>query len=339
VIEIDGSYGEGGGQILRTSLGLSLLTGAPVHITNIRAGRKKTGLLRQHLTAVNAAVNIGEAECRGNSIGSQELYFNPSGIKTGTYRFSVGTAGSATLVLQTILPALLCAEGLSTITLEGGTHNPFAPPFDFLNKVFLNIINRMGPLVRPAIKQYGFYPAGGGSFTATITPSKKLRQIDLLHRGKMRSTHVTGIVSRLPLRIAQEEVTSILNGLDLGKECGTFQEVRSPGPGNVIMIEMVFDNITEMMTGFGQRGIPLRNIAESALEEAKRYLKHDVPVGEYLCDQLLIPFAAARGGSFRTLKPSLHTITNCHIIEKFLDIKVASKRRGDNEWEIKINYI
>jgi RNA 3'-terminal phosphate cyclase (ATP) len=164
MITIDGSYGEGGGQILRTSLALSLVTGKPFSINNIRAGRKKPGLMRQHLTAVNAAAEIGSAAIKGNRIGSQEFTFEPEMIKPGNFHFAIGSAGSCTLVFQTILPALIIAGGPSEIILEGGTHNPFAPPFDFLAKAFLPVINRMGPKVDAVLEKPGFYPAGGGRF-------------------------------------------------------------------------------------------------------------------------------------------------------------------------------
>src|SRR5262245_8861795 len=162
---IDGSFGEGGGQILRTALGLSLVTGVPFRIEKIRAGRQKPGLMRQHLTAVNAAAQVGQAEVIGASVGSQELTFTPGKISPGDYTFAVGTAGSATLVLQTVLPALLTAAQPSFLTLEGGTHNPHAPPFDFLARAFLPLIGRMGPSVTATLIRPGFYPAGGGQFT------------------------------------------------------------------------------------------------------------------------------------------------------------------------------
>src|SRR5262249_21779317 len=147
MITIDGSFGEGGGQILRTSLALSLVTGQPFHIEKIRAGRKQPGLLRQHLTAVKAAAQISQAQVEGEKIGSTQLTFAPGSLMAGEYAFAVGTAGSATLVLQTILPALLRANAPSRLTLEGGTHNPFAPPFNFLTKAFLPLIRRMGARV------------------------------------------------------------------------------------------------------------------------------------------------------------------------------------------------
>ena len=171
MITIDGSQGEGGGQILRTSLALSLVTGQPFRMERIRAKRQKPGLLKQHLTAVEAAKTVGCAEADGASLSSQTLEFRPGPVTPGNYRFAVGTAGSATLVLQTVLPALLTASGHSTLTLEGGTHNPMAPPFDFLARCFLPLIRRMGPSVELELRRHGFFPAGGGQLHAALTPT------------------------------------------------------------------------------------------------------------------------------------------------------------------------
>ena len=206
LVEIDGSFGEGGGQILRTSLALSLLTGRPFRIKNIRAGRQKPGLSRQHLVAVRAASEISQAKVDGASIGSVELSFAPVEILPGEYHFTVGTAGSATLVLQTVLPVLLLASGPSWLTLEGGTHNPYAPSFDFLQKVFLPIINLMGPTVEAWLLRHGFYPMGGGRFEVTIQPVKELSRINLLERGKIQGYRIHGVVSKIPLKVAEREV-------------------------------------------------------------------------------------------------------------------------------------
>src|SRR5947207_15592691 len=168
MITIDGSQGEGGGQILRTSLALSLVTGQPFCMERIRVRRQKPGLLRQHLTAVEAAKTVGCAEVEGAEMNSQTLEFRPGPVTPGNYRFAVGTAGSATLVLQTVLPSLLTASGKSTLTLEGGTHNPLAPPFDFLVGSFMPLIRRMGATVELDLKAPGFFPAGGGRFHARI---------------------------------------------------------------------------------------------------------------------------------------------------------------------------
>src|SRR5215470_6307977 len=174
MIHIDGSEGEGGGQVLRTALSLSLVTGKPFQIEKIRAKRERSGLLRQHLTAVLAATEIGNARTEGAALGSKNLTFTPGKVRPGEYHFAVGTAGSGTLVLQTILPALMMTDGASRLVIEGGTHNMQAPPFDFLAKTFVPLLNGLGPKVALNLERYGFYPAGGGRFTVEIDPSSAI---------------------------------------------------------------------------------------------------------------------------------------------------------------------
>ncbi|MHC4608462.1 MAG: RNA 3'-terminal phosphate cyclase, partial [Planctomycetota bacterium] len=206
MLTIDGSIGEGGGQILRTSLGLSLVTGKPFRLEKIRAARPKPGLRAQHHTAVEAAAKIGRAEVTGAKIKSQEITFVPGEVEPGEYTFHVGTAGSATLVLQTVLPALILAKGPSTLTLDGGTHNPFAPPYDFLEKAFLPLVNRMGPTVRTKLNRPGFFPAGGGRFHVSVEPAAKLARLDLPDRGDVRRRSARVLLSRLPEHIASREI-------------------------------------------------------------------------------------------------------------------------------------
>jgi len=337
MITIDGSYGEGGGQILRTSLALSLVTGKPFCLTKIRAGRKKAGLMRQHLTAVNAAVDIGCAEVTGNSIGSCSITFIPRGIKAQKYRFSIGSAGSCTLVLQTILPALMIADGPSEIICEGGTHNPYAPPFDFLEKAFLPIINKMGPSVASHLDQPGFYPAGGGRFTITINPAKRLNRIDIMERGDIIRQRACALVSNLPINIAHRELKVISEHLNWDRECLKAKEVKGAhGPGNVITVEIESEHITEIFSGFGEKAVPAEKVAQETVRELKTYLASDVPVGKYLADQLLIPMAMAGGGAFRTLLPTKHTKTNSEIIRRFIDIAIDMNEHTKNQWEIKL---
>lgn len=217
MMHIDGSQGEGGGQVLRTSLALSLVTGRAFEITRIRAGRKRPGLGRQHLTAAQAAARVGAARADGLALGSQRLTFAPQTVNPGTYHFNVGTAGSATLVLQTVLPPLLLADGPSTLVLEGGTHNPHAPPFDFLQKAFLPLVGRMGPRVTVELSRRGFYPAGGGRFVAHIEPALKLTPIDLLECGTICQRRAIAIVESLPRHIAEREVEVLRTRLGLGR--------------------------------------------------------------------------------------------------------------------------
>lgn len=324
MLTIDGSFGEGGGQVLRTSLALSLVTGKPFRIENIRAGRKSPGLLRQHLTAVTAAAAIGRAEVTGAAIGSRQLTFIPGGVVAGDYSFAVGTAGSATLVLQTALPALLTASGSSRLTLEGGTHNPFAPPFDFLERAFLPLVSRMGPQVTAELERPGFYPAGGGKFHVTINPAATLARIDLIERGKVIGRRARAVVANLPRSIAERELAVLERKLSWNRQWLEAEVIEnSRGPGNVVMIEIESENVTEVFTGFGERGVRAEAVADAAVQAARRYLAAEVAAGEYLADQLLVPMALARGGSFTTLPLSRHASTNMEIIRKFLDVEIA----------------
>ncbi len=339
-IEIDGSRGEGGGQIIRSSLALSLITGRPIAIHKIRAGRNKPGLKRQHLTAVDAAARVGCAEVTGSQIGSRELTFRPSGIFGGTYQFSVGSAGSVTLVLQTILPALMIAESPSRLILEGGTHNPWAPPFDFLQRSFLPLVNRLGPTIAAEIESYGFYPAGGGKFSVDIQPSE-LKGFDLMERGEPVSRAAIALVANLPLHIAQRETDTIVRRMDWKPSETRNLTVNSPGPGNVVMIEQVFDNVTEIATGFGKIGIRAEKIAGDVVREARDYLKSSAPLGEHLTDQWMLPLALAvtRSGnprSFRATHLSSHSVTQLETLKLFLPIETKVETCEDRSVIVRI---
>src|SRR4051812_48973070 len=209
MLTIDGSLGEGGGQILPSARALSMVTGTPFRIEKIRANRDVPGLARQHLTAVQSAATLCGATVDGAELRSTSLSFTPGRIKPGDYTFSVGSAGSTTLVLQTVLPALLVGSDPSTLTLEGGTHNPFAPPLDFLEKSFLPVINRMGPKIDVALEQPGFAPRGGGRFIVTVEPAAKLSRVDLPARGPVRSRRARATVAGLPRAIAERELEMV----------------------------------------------------------------------------------------------------------------------------------
>jgi RNA 3'-terminal phosphate cyclase (ATP) len=332
MITIDGSRGEGGGQILRTSLALSLLTGQPFRLQNIRARRSKPGLMRQHLTAVQAASQLSGATCEGDSIGSEELLFKPGEVKAGSYSFAIGTAGSVTLVLQTILPALLTAPAESTITLAGGTHNPFAPPWDFLSETFLPVINRMGPRVETELIRPGFYPAGGGKFEVSIIPAARLTSVNIVQRGEIKTRTARAIVANLPRNIADRELQVIRDSLNWTREELYEEEVHTcNGQGNVLILELESEQVTEVITGFGERGVPAETVATNVVDEAKRYLVSGAPVGAHLADQLMLPFALAGGGSFLTLPLSLHSTTNIDVIRAFLDIRVSVENLSDKQ--------
>jgi len=336
MIIIDGSSGEGGGQILRTSLALALVTGQPFRMMRIRANRSNPGLQRQHLTAVLAAAEVGQAEVQGAALKSQDLVFVPHGARAGQYRFSIGTAGSATLVLQTILPALALAQGPSQVDLEGGTHNIYAPPFDFLQKAFLPLLGRMGPQVEATLHCHGFYPAGGGRMNVSIEPRPRLEPIELIDRGRPLRRTVRSVLSRLPRHIAERELATALKILGWPLDYGLVDEVSSPGPGNAVMIEIECPQVCEVFTGFGQLGVSAEKVASGAAREAMRYLEAGVPVGEHLADQLLLPMALAGGGAFRTLAPSRHATTNIATVGHFLGATIATAEVARGVWEFRV---
>jgi len=338
MITIDGSEGEGGGQILRTSLALSLVTGKPFRMERIRAKRQRPGLLRQHLTGVEAAKAVGCAEVFGEAMNSQTLEFRPGSVTPGNYRFAVGTAGSATLVLQTVLPALLTASDKSTVTLEGGTHNPLAPPFDFLARSFMPVIHRMGPNVALELRAPGFYPAGGGRLHARIEPAKRLSPLALNETGAIRSRRATVWLSKLSPEIAERELAFVREELRWGaEECAVETVARPKGPGNALVLEIEAEHVTAVFTGFGERGRPAEEVSREAVDAAKMWLRADVPVDEYLADQLLLPIALAGSGSFRTTRPSLHTTTNANVINRFLPVHIGMQQESELVWKVVIS--
>ncbi|OQY47711.1 MAG: RNA 3'-terminal phosphate cyclase [Candidatus Parabeggiatoa sp. nov. 2] len=336
-LEIDGAMGEGGGQVLRTALALSICTGKPFRITQIRAGRKKPGLQRQHLTAVQAARDISAAQVEGDKMGSTTLSFVPGEIWPGKYHFAVGTAGSTTLVLQTVLYPLLLAKEESHLTLTGGTHNSFAPPYDFLAHAFLPILGRMGPQVTATIERYGFYPAGGGQLTVHITPTGQLNGLSLTERSEMVACQAQALITGIPEHVAYRELERVAKKLKWSQECLHFCPLPSDqGPGNVLLLIVASEHVTEVFTGFAKRGVRAETVADGAIKKVKDYLAAEVPVGEYLADQLLLPMALAGEGEFITIAPSRHTSTNIEVIQKFLTVPIKQTQLTKKAWLIHV---
>lgn len=337
MITIDGSHGEGGGQIVRSSLALSLVTGKPVTIEKIRAKRSRPGLMRQHLTAFQAAAQIGNADVEGDSLGSSKVTFQPHELSAGDYNFNIGTAGSTMLVLQTVLPALMVADGPSRVVLEGGTHNPFAPPFDFLQRAYAPLVERLGPKIEMTLDRPGFYPAGGGRAVVTIKPAQQLKPLNLMERGELLRRGVRAVVSNLPRHIGERECRRVINKCNWGSESGTVEEVTNArGPGNALIVEIESRHVTEVFTSFGEKGRPAEAVAEKCVKQVLRYLKGDAPVGEYLADQLILPLAIGAsqgtgGGQFQTLELSEHSTTHLEVVQRFLDIQVEVEEKDGDE--------
>lgn len=331
MLTINASDNGGGGQIVRSALALSKVTGQAVTLRDIRASRPRPGLMRQHLTALRAAATICNAQVQGDHIGSREVVFTPGAVKGGAYHFAVGTAGSATLVLQTVLPALMLADAPSELVLEGGTHNPFAPPFDYLQKVYVPLVNRMGPRVEVSLEQAGFYPAGGGRFTARITPVKKLEPLELHERGEIVRMQARALVANLPGEIAVRELARIKQKLNWTEDCLKIEQVKNAaGPGNVVMIELACEHVTEIVTSFGEVDRSAEAVANDVVSQYARYKGKAGAAGEHLTDQLMLPMAIAGAGSFTSIGLSLHAQTHLALIQQMLDVKVnvMDEKRG-----------
>ena len=323
MLEISGA--EGGGQLLRSALSLSLCTGTPFRMRDIRAGRPRPGLMRQHLTAVEAARTVGSASVTGATAGSQELVFIPQNVRAGDYRFAIGTAGSTTLVLQTILPPLLRAAAPSTVFLEGGTHNPMAPPADFLMHAFAPLLRTLGAGIEISLERYGFFPAGGGALRASISPGP-LRQASRLERGALKTRRARAVISALPSLVADRELAVVAARLGFDPAELEHRSAHPAfGPGNALMVALEFDAVSEVFTGFGERGISAETVAERVCDRVRTFLDSDAALGPHLADQALLPLALAGGGEFTTLEPTDHLRTNAALIEKFVAVEVEMK--------------
>lgn len=338
LLKIDGSYGEGGGQILRSSISLAIITGTPITIEKIRAGRKEPGLRPQHLTSVRAAQQISGAEVEGAAIASSRLTFRPGKVAPGKYHFNVGTAGSTALILQTILPPLMMADSDSVVTLEGGTHNPMAPTIDFLKHTFLPLLARIGPNVNLELIKYGFYPRGGGKIVARINPGKRLHHLEISHAMIMKEVRGRAVVVNLPRQIAERELDEMVRVIPTLRrdESSLAVSKNSIGQGNFVSIEVESDQLTETITGLGKRGIPAEKVARDAAEDAKTYIASGAPVYNHLADQLILPMALAGGGSFVTVEPSLHTRTNIETVKKFLPVDINVSAIQGNLYSIEM---
>ncbi len=332
MIELDGAQGEGGGQVLRTALALSAWTGQAFRIRRIRANRARPGLLRQHLTGVRAVAELCGAEVDGAALGATELTFRPGPVRPGEYTFAVGTAGSAGLVLQAVLPPLLGASGPSRVTVSGGTHNPASPPAQFLEHALFPLISRMGPPVTLRHEAWGFYPAGGGRYVVDVAPAP-WRPLALEARGALQELELVAVIAHLDPRIAQRELVAARSILGLDREAGRIHEVESPGPGNAVLALARAEHVTEVFTSFGQKGVGAEDVAAAMARECVAWRDADVPVGEHLADQLLVPLAFA-GGTFRTVAPTLHTQTAIEVIARFLGRAPRLEAEGERAWRV-----
>lgn len=321
---IDGSQGEGGGQILRTSLALATLLQKPVEIRNIRAKRKKPGLRPQHLMGVQALAKISDAETQGVQKNSTNLLFRPRRINGGNYHFAIGTAGSTSLLLSAILPPLLFVSVPSHVIIEGGTHVPFSPSFHYLEKILLPSLECMGAKINITLDRWGWYPKGGGRISVEINPCNKLKAIKRKSRGQLKSLELLIGLSCLPSHIAEREQNYIQQKLS---QSGFNVESKRVSPsiacaGNIVFLKSFFQETLAGFSGLGHKGKPAENVAEEVCQEWFHFNDSSATIDYHLADQLLIYMALAEGKSiFFTNKITDHLKTNIKIIEQFLPVR------------------
>jgi RNA 3'-terminal phosphate cyclase (ATP) len=329
-IEIDGSFGEGGGQILRTALALSAILRKPFTIYNIRSKRKNPGLQAQHLEAVKALSRITEAETEGVEFGAQKIFFLPQTILPGDYQFEVRTAGSVTLLVQAILLPLCLAHGNSTLSLVGGTHVPWSPPYHYLAEVLLPTLKSMGVSVKTAIEKWGFYPGGGGRVRLEINPVHELESISLVDRGSLKKVCGLSGISNLPKHVAERQkdhaLKRIQKELKMDADIGILYDAPSKGPGSFMFLKAEYENLLAGFSSLGAKGKSAEKVADEAVDSLFNYTKSDGSIDPYLADQLVPFMALAKGASsFNTTEITNHLLTNLWVVQQLLDVKIQRK--------------
>ena len=326
MIELDGAQGEGGGQILRTSLALALLTGQAFHLCNLRAGRSKPGLQPQHLMSVRAAATIGQATLRGAALGSQDLVFEPGLVQPGTYHFPIGTAGATGLVLHTVYLPLALAGAPSTVTIEGGTHVKASPCFHFLHTTWSAYLARIGISVALQMRRPGFYPRGGGLIQANIAPCPALLGLNIERIEPVQSARAFSAVAGLPAHIAERQAKRVRHRLETLRLGADLNEESWPGgPGTVVGIELPTAPAPTLFFALGERGKPAERVADEAVDQVHDFVKAEPRgVDEHSADQLVLPLALARAPSrFAVARISTHLLTNVGVIRRFVERDIA----------------
>lgn len=337
-ITIDGRMGEGGGQVLRGALALSMALGRPFRLNNIRANRPKPGLKRQHLTCVLAAAEICGAEVDGAAMKSTELVFKPGSVRAGNYRFSIGSGGSVTLVLQAILPPLILAGGPSTLEIIGGTHVPLAPIYEYFERTLSPMLTKMGPGLKSGMLQPGFMDVGGGVVKVEVTPARKLNFLDQTLVGELKSLTGRIISYNLPETIGQREGAILSQKLrDLTDLRIENLEDRDCGSGNFVLLELTRSSGTTIASGIARLGLPAENVARAAVGRMLSFLSSRAAADVCLADQLIVPMALAGGGRVLTEKPSSHLKTIMDLASMFSEKNIRAEQVDSKSWLIEVN--
>lgn len=320
-VEIDGAMGEGGGQVLRSSLTLSVLTGSPLHIRNIRRYRRRPGLQPQHLSAARAAAQICGAKAGGMEQGSQDLDFEPGALIPGRYDFNIGTAGATSLVLQTVYLPLALARQSSEVSIHGGTHVPLSPCYHYLDRQWRPMLARLGIYLKLKMERAGFWPPGGGLMRASIAPCEVPRGLELSVRGDLLAVEGISAAAKLPAHVAERQRTRALKCLrDAGLTADIgLEHLEASSPGSMLLIVLRFRHSQACFFALGARRKRAERVAEEAVAEALRFLATDGAVDPFLADQLLLPLALASAPSeIRTALITPHLTTNAEVVRRFL---------------------
>ena len=322
-ISIDGSIGEGGGQIFRTSLTLSLLTKKTLQIHNIRSKRSSPGLKQQHLTALKAASEISRAQVEGDVLGSQEVLFIPGKVNSGKYSFVIPTAGSASLALQTILLPLTVPLKESQISITGGTHVPWSPPFHYLSWLWLPWLEKIGYLAKIELHHCGYYPAGGGRMTGRVFPAETIHPIKAVERGKLIQIRGLSAVSNLSLEIAKRQRLRFISRIGSLYPLNDIRAVDLPGKGKGTFLAVLaeFERTTACFCSLGEKGKRAEEVADEVAGQIKEFIKSPGCIDRYLADQLLVPLSFASDSSkLITSEITSHLLTNAEVIQQFLPV-------------------
>jgi RNA 3'-terminal phosphate cyclase (ATP) len=335
MIEIDGSYGEGGGQILRTAVALSAIIGEDIHVTNIRRNRPKEGLKPQHLTSIKTAAMLCDADIKGGFPGSTDIYFSPSEIKGVNGTISIGTAGSIPLLMQTIMPMAIFAKDRTKLRISGGTDVSWSPSIDYLREVTLKALRMMGYKADITLIERGYYPKGGGIAEIEIT-SSRLREFYHTSENKSENNIIHGVshCSRLPEHVAKRQAESAMKILaEIGKEADidiTSDNFKSTGSGITLWSELAGS------VSIGKKGFPAEKVGEYAAKEMLDELLSGAEVDVHLADQLIPYMGLAGEGSFTVREVSKHCLTNMHITEKMLDVRFSTNYSKEKKGSVEI---
>ncbi len=326
MISIDGAHGEGGGQILRTALAMSAITGQALHIYNIRGRRPKPGLMAQHLQAVEATAAVTRARVQGAKLGALELTFEPGLLAGGNYRFDIGTAGAVMLVAQAVAIPLSFVATPSRVTISGGTHVPWSPSFHYFSWHWLRFLELSGFRIRATLERIGFYPRGGGRISVDIEPVSSLSPLSLTARGALRRIRGISLVGSLDLSIAERQQRQALRRL--GELCDDIdielQRFASYSPGTSLLLLAEFEHSQCCYGALGARGKRAERVADEAVDALEVFMESGAAVDEHAADQLIVPLSLVSGSSeLHASRITQHLLTNVDVVRLFLPVNIA----------------